>query len=51
MPILVGNKHFYIHFLPHKLSLSIFRLKIYEPNPSEMDVKALIPAPTQKQLI
>ena len=27
--------------------LSIFRQKMYEPNPMERDIKGLIPAPTQ----
>ena len=50
MPNLAGNKHLSVHFFFHRLRLSLlsFERKKYRFNPSEMDNKVVIPAPTQK---
>ena len=47
MPTLAGNKHLSVHFFLHGPRLSIFRQEKYVSNPSEMDIKMVIPAPTQ----
>ena len=47
MPTLVGNKHPSVHFFPHGPRLSIFRERKYGSDPTEMDMKVVIPAPTQ----
>ena len=47
MPALAGNKQLFHPFLPFiGRALSIFRQKMDGPNPSEMDIKMFIPAPT-----
>ena len=38
--------NFSIHLFHHRTRFSIFRQKIDGPNPSEMDIKVSIPAPT-----
>ena len=48
MPTLAGNKHLSVHFFPHGPRFSIFRQKKVRSDPSEMDIKVVIPAPTQK---
>ena len=47
MPTLARSKHFSIHFFPHRLRLLHLSTEKYEPNPSEVDIKVLNPAPTQ----
>ena len=49
MPTLAGNKHPSIHFFPHGPRL--FHLsteKNVRSDPSEKDIKVVIPAPTHK---
>ena len=48
LPTLEGKKHLSVHFF---LVFSIFRRKKMGSNPSEMDIKVVNPAPTQKTLI
>ena len=48
MPTLAGNKHLSVHFFPNGPGL--FHLsteKKYGSEPSEVDIKMVIPAPTQ----
>ena len=47
MPTLSGNKHLPPIFSVTGRVFSIFRRKMYGPNPSEMDFKVLITAPTR----
>ena len=46
MPTLAGNKHSSIHFFPHGPRPFHLRQKRYRSDPSEMNLKVVIPAPT-----
>ena len=47
MPTLLRNKHFFHPFvLPKDTSFPSFEVKVDKPNPSEMDIRVSIPAPT-----
>ena len=51
MPTLEGKIYLSNRFFLIGYVFYIFRRKNYEPNPSEMDIKVLILAPTQQLLI
>ena len=49
MPTLAGNRQPSVHFFLHgTLSFPSFDSKKYGSDPSEKDIKVVIPAPTQK---
>ena len=51
MPTLVGNKHFSIHFLPHRLRFFHLSTEKVRAKLTEMDIKVFILPPKQLSLI
>ena len=47
MPTLAGNKHPFVQFSLMDRVFSICRQKSYASNTSEIDIKVVIPTPTQ----
>ena len=47
LPNLMGNELLFIHSSPDRPHFSILRRKVYGFYPLQMDIKRLIPAPTQ----
>ena len=47
MPTLAGNKQFYVHSSFYGTRLFHLSTEKYGSDPSEMDIKVVIPAPTQ----
>ena len=46
MPTFAGNKHPSVHFFPHGPSIFHLFTEKHGSDPSEMDIKVVVPAPT-----